>query len=138
MSKVTPFIMMLAAAVWAGGGGLAAQEPTPRVSWRERMTQALGLSADQLNALAGGDHGGWREMKQELAAEREKLNAMLRDRSRADDEIRSQLAKVEELERRWNARRLEKMLRARKILTDQQMKRLLELHQPQHDCRPRP
>lgn len=100
---------------------------------RGRLVRELGLTDEQKEALACETPGHGREIRDEFQAEREKLNDMLRGSEASTDAIRTQLERVNALQARWNNHRIEKMLRAREVLTPEQMKRLLELQREDPD-----
>jgi Spy/CpxP family protein refolding chaperone len=102
---------------------------------RYKITEQLNLSEAQRQALSDGHHGKSREIRRNLLDEREKLNKMVRDRGVPDDAIRQQYGRVNSMEQDWNSRRLEGILRARKVLDERQMQKLFELHREQHHKR---
>lgn len=89
----------------------------------------LDLSEAQKQALACETPGEGREMRQAMQLERKKLNQMIRDKNVPDDAIYAQLDAVNKARAAWDQRRLQKMLKARSVLTDEQMEKLLTLQE---------
>ena len=89
----------------------------------------LDLSSEQQEQLACDTAGQGREMKDALARERLKLNDMIRDKSIPEEQIFTQLDKVDHALSDWNHFRLQKMLKARSVLTEAQLKKLIELQE---------
>jgi Spy/CpxP family protein refolding chaperone len=94
---------------------------------KERLAVMLGLSEEQKDQLTCDTPGQGREIAAALQTERNKLTEMIRSKDTAEDAIRVQLDKLNQLQAQWNSHRLEKMLRARKVLTPAQLQMLLEL-----------
>ena len=87
----------------------------------------LDLSPEQQEQLSCETPGQGRELKDALAVERSKLNDMIRDKNIPDDQIHIQLDTVNQKLADWSRFRLEKMLKVRKVLSEAQMQKLLEL-----------
>ena len=92
-----------------------------------RLAETLGLTAEQREQLACATPGRGRDLKFALFEEREKLNSMVRDKGVVDEAIVEQLKKVNALQAEFNSHRLEQLLIARRVLTDTQLQKLLEL-----------
>ena len=89
--------------------------------------QQLDLSAEQQKELACDAPGQGRELKEAYFQERKSLNEMIRNRTVSDSEIYLQLDRVNQKFAEWNTFRLQKMLKARNVLTDAQLQKLTEL-----------
>lgn len=85
----------------------------------------LDLTDEQKNELACETPGQGRELRDNLAAERRKLNDMIRDKATPDDAIYSQFERVKGAQAEFDFHRLQKMLKARSVLTEEQMEKLL-------------
>ena len=94
---------------------------------RARLVEELGLSPEQRRELACATPGQGREQRDAMIQEREKLNQMIRDRGVSDEDIYRQLDKVNQTQANWNTQRIERLLKARKVLDDEQLNRLLDM-----------
>ena len=91
--------------------------------------QQLDLSPEQQKDLACDAPGQGREMKDAYLEERKILNDMIRNRAVSDSDIYTQLDKVNQKFAEWNTFRLQRMLKARSVLSDAQLEKLTELQQ---------
>ncbi|MCC6933877.1 MAG: periplasmic heavy metal sensor [Deltaproteobacteria bacterium] len=98
----------------------------------QRMAAELNLRAEQKQALKCETPGQGREIRQEYFQERSKLNDLLRARSSSDAEILQQVETVNKLQAKWNKLRVEKIIKARQVLTPEQMEKLLNINQQEY------
>ena len=96
---------------------------------RGRMLSELGLNAEQTEQLACEEPGRGMQLRVEYDRERKILNDLLRDRSVPDQGINDQLEKVNSSFAEWNRFRLSRMLKARSVLTAEQMEKLLKIQE---------
>lgn len=91
------------------------------------MLKQLDLSPEQIKALNCETPGAGRNLRDEMMTERQELNRLLRNRSSSESEILAQHEKTEKKLAQWNAFRLQRMLKARSILSEEQFDKMLEL-----------
>ncbi|NMC62167.1 MAG: hypothetical protein GYA55_03270 [SAR324 cluster bacterium] len=87
----------------------------------------LDLSPEQQEKLACEKPGQGKEIKEKLRNERELLNSMIRDKTIPDEEIKLQMNKVNQTLGELNNFRLQRMLKVRSILTEEQLQKLRTL-----------
>lgn len=98
------------------------------------VAEQINLTAEQTEALKCDNPGQGRVLKEKILREKEILNESIRDKEVSDEEILSQLEIINELQAQFNRFKLEKILRARKVLTEEQLEKLAELkkNKPEH------
>ena len=94
---------------------------------RQRFFKELNLSEEQKKQLANEEPGKGQEMMQELFNEREKLDGLLKDKTAPEEAIYAQLSRMNDVRARMSRFHVERMLKLRKILTDEQYKKMLEM-----------
>lgn len=95
---------------------------------RGGMMKELNLSPEQIKQLKSMRTPEHRqELWDGVSAEREKLNGLMRDRSASEDDIRRQFEILNRKQNELGSFRLEKMLQLRKILNDEQLKKMSEM-----------
>ncbi|MDC0357789.1 hypothetical protein OAO01_03160 [Oligoflexia bacterium] len=92
-----------------------------------QLVQQLNLTLEQEEKLHCETPFQGRALGRTLWEEREKLNALIRDKQFSKEEIIEQMHTVNELVADFNSHRLERILTARDVLTEEQFKQFLLL-----------
>jgi len=92
-----------------------------------RFARELGLTPEQMQELALENPGERWQQRRAWFAEKQKLHAMLRDKTVSEKDIVEQFEKVNSQKSGFEQMRLKKMLRAREILNEEQLQKLSDM-----------
>lgn len=93
------------------------------------VIERLNLTPEQINELRCEKSGSGREHWERLEQERELLNSLLRDKDVNNEAITTQLEVVLERQAAIARHRLQRLLKARAVLNDEQLENLLAWHE---------
>lgn len=108
-------------------------------NWRkEKFTEKLNLTSlqqEQVENIRSEYHPQIRSLRENIRSERQKLAEMMKN-NQSEDDLRSQHAKIMDLDQQIHSLRFDSMLAIREVLTEQQRQQWAELMQ-EHKSRHR-